>query len=240
MQECQAMEIITSGGEARGVRASKGELAGPIVVNAASPWVRLAGLMAGVEIPIDTWTHDVMYIKRPASIQTYLTVIDDALAMYFRPESGRLTLLALEDNGRIGESPDAAECVAADFVMSAIEYICQRMPELEARGRIPQNPVEMALRLASTRFCARRAQKDFTWPAVSAVLDSRSPWPSARACLSSSWMAKRGRWIFPPYHWNGLLAANSSEEKAIMARSSYNCEQFSSSQVSAHHPDRIC
>lgn len=134
VQECQALEIITSSGKVRGVRTSKGDLATPIVINAAGPWARSVGLMAGVEIPVDTWTHDVMYIKRPASIQTHLTVIDDALAMYFRPESGGLTLLALEDNSRIGESPDAAECVAADFVTNAIDRICQRMPELEEGG----------------------------------------------------------------------------------------------------------
>jgi sarcosine oxidase subunit beta len=131
LQECQALEIITSGGKVRGVRTSKGELATPFVVNAAGPWAGSVGLMAGVDIPIDTWTHDVMYLRRPASIQTHLTVIDDALAMYFRPESGGLTLMALEDNSRIGESPDAAESVAADFVMSAVDRICRRMPELE-------------------------------------------------------------------------------------------------------------
>lgn len=131
MQECQVLEIIARGGKIRGVRTSQGELATPIVVSAAGPWAKSIGLMAGLEIPIDTWTHDVMFMKRPDSVPPHLTVIDDALAMYFRPESGGLTLVALEDNSRIGESPDAAERVGADFVINAINRICRRMPALE-------------------------------------------------------------------------------------------------------------
>jgi hypothetical protein len=42
-----------------------------------------------------------------------------------------LTVMNIEDNSRIGEGPDAAESVAGDFVMGAIDRVCQRIPALE-------------------------------------------------------------------------------------------------------------
>ena len=62
-----------------------GDFAAPVVVNAAGAWAGEVGAMAGVDLPLTTWTHEVFYLRRPASIRPHPTVIDDALAMYFRP-----------------------------------------------------------------------------------------------------------------------------------------------------------
>ncbi len=87
--------------------------------------------MVGVEIPLDTWTHDVAFVKRPPQVGLHPTVIDDALSMYFRPE-GELTLVALEDGNRMGEAPEAElGRVDPGFVMRAIDRICQRVDGME-------------------------------------------------------------------------------------------------------------
>jgi glycine/D-amino acid oxidase-like deaminating enzyme len=87
--------------------------------------------MVGIEIPLDTWTHDVAFVKRPPKVGMHPTVIDDALSMYFRPE-GELTLVALEDGNRMGEAPEAElGRVDKDFVMRAIDRICERMDGME-------------------------------------------------------------------------------------------------------------
>jgi sarcosine oxidase subunit beta len=53
--------------------------------------------------------------------------------MYFRPDAGALTLVALEDLNRIGEAPESeVGYVAKDFVEHAIERICKRIPEMES------------------------------------------------------------------------------------------------------------
>jgi sarcosine oxidase subunit beta len=89
--------------------------------------------MAGVEIPLDTWTHDVAMVKRPVGFGMHPTVIDDALSMYFRPEGSELTLIALEDHNRMGEAPESELSHAdQDFVMRAIDRLCERMPGMEA------------------------------------------------------------------------------------------------------------
>jgi sarcosine oxidase subunit beta len=59
-------------------------------------------------------------------------VIDDIHAMYFRPETGGLTLVGLEDANPIGESPEGdTDHAKPGFVERAIERICKRIPLME-------------------------------------------------------------------------------------------------------------
>ncbi len=130
-QDCEVTGIRVSGGKVQGVDSSRGSFDAPVVVNCAGTFASRVGKLAGVEIPLDTWTHDVAFVKRPPQVGMHPTVIDDALSMYFRPEGG-LTLVALEDENRMGEAPEAdLGRVAPDFVMHAIDRICERMDGME-------------------------------------------------------------------------------------------------------------
>jgi sarcosine oxidase subunit beta len=105
-------------------------------VNAAGAWARQINDLAGVEIPLDTWRHDTMFVVRPPEIgPSHPTVIDFANDMYFRPE-GELTLVGLEDGNPLGDSPETeAGHALPGFVERAIERICRRIPAME-RGRL--------------------------------------------------------------------------------------------------------
>lgn len=133
VQECEVTAVYTTGGRVTGVGSSKGDFHAPIVVNAAGPWAKQVGALAGLELPIDTWRHDTLFIRRPAALgPSHPTVIDMANSMYFRPETGGLTLVGLEDNNPIGLSPDGdADHAAPDFVDRAVERICRRIPQME-------------------------------------------------------------------------------------------------------------
>ena len=131
-QDCEILGAHLSGGKVTGVKTSRGDFFAPIIINAAGSWAGIVSEYFGVTIPLSTWTHDVLHIRRPAHIQDHLTVIDSSLGMYFRPDSGDLTLVALEDDSRIGEAPDAdRHYVAKDFVERAIDRICMRIPDME-------------------------------------------------------------------------------------------------------------
>ena len=95
VQGCRVTAVHTAGGYVRGVATDQGDFAAPVVVNAAGAWAGEVGAMAGVDVPLTTWTHEVFYLRRPAAVLPHPTVIDDALSMYFRPETGGLTLIAL-------------------------------------------------------------------------------------------------------------------------------------------------
>lgn len=130
-QDCEVTGIRVSGGKVIGVDSSCGSFDAPIIVNCAGTFAGRVGKLIGVEIPLDTWTHDVAFVKRPPKVGMHPTVIDDALSMYFRPE-GELTLVALEDDNRMGELPEAElGQVDHEFVMRAIDRICERMEGME-------------------------------------------------------------------------------------------------------------
>ena len=131
MIDCEVTGIRVSDGKVMGVDSSRGSFDAPIVVNCAGTFAGRVGKMVGVEIPIDTWSHDVAFVNRPARVGMHPTVIDDALGMYFRPE-GVHTLIGLEDYNRMGEAPESdLGHVSKEFVNHAIDRICARIPGME-------------------------------------------------------------------------------------------------------------
>ena len=131
VQDCEVTSIRLSGGQVAGVETNRGEFSSRVVVNAAGAWSAGIAASVGVQIPLTTWTHDVAHVRRPAAVPDHPTVIDAALSMYFRPDAGDLTLLALEDNNRLGEAPDAPlQYPAPGFVEGAVERLCRRIPAM--------------------------------------------------------------------------------------------------------------
>lgn len=131
-QECTVTGVTVAAGRVTGVQTSQGPFSAPVVVNAAGAWAGHINTLAGVELPLDTWRHDTMFVIRPAGMSLpHPTVIDFANEMYFRPEGG-LTLVGLEDGNPLGQSPDSdADHAQPGFVQRAIERICRRVPALE-------------------------------------------------------------------------------------------------------------
>jgi len=125
--------VHVTGGRVTGVSTTQGNFSAPVVVNAAGAWAAQLNKMVGLDIPYDTWRHDTMFVQRPAEIGlSHPTVIDFTKDMYFRPESGGLTLVGLEDGNPLGESPDNDTDHAKEgFVARAIDRICQRVPIME-------------------------------------------------------------------------------------------------------------
>lgn len=132
MQDCEVIGSQISHGAVTGIRTSRGDFFAPIVINAAGAWAGKISEMFEYPIQLSTWTHDVLHIRRPAHVEEHLTVIDMQRGLYFRPDTGNLTLVALTDDSRFGESPDAdRHYVEKDFVERAIERVIGRVPALE-------------------------------------------------------------------------------------------------------------
>jgi sarcosine oxidase, subunit beta len=132
LQDCEVKGIRLSGGKVMGVDSTHGSFDAPIVVNCAGTFAGRIAKLVDVEIPIDTWTHDVAFVNRPPKVGMHPTVIDDVLGMYFRPE-GVHTLIGLEDYNRMGEPPDSGlGRVSPEFIMHAIDRICARIEGMDA------------------------------------------------------------------------------------------------------------
>ncbi|MDX1416517.1 MAG: FAD-binding oxidoreductase [Candidatus Promineifilaceae bacterium] len=132
VQDCRVTGIDTADGKVRGVSTTQGNFAAPAVVNAAGAWAAEVGRLAGLELPVRVWKHDTIFVRHPRSLDDHLTIIDDTNAMYFRPETGGLTLIGLEDGNPIGESPaDFSDHVAPGFADKAVDRLCLRIPLME-------------------------------------------------------------------------------------------------------------
>ena len=135
IQNCEVTTLHTSGGRVTGVSTTKGDFDAPIVVNAAGAWAKQVGSLASIEIPLETWTHDVAFLHRPASLRRFPAVIDDIINCYFRPEGGALILAAGEDESLRGEPPDAEDQTPTPtFLEKLIDQMIQRIPKIEESG----------------------------------------------------------------------------------------------------------
>jgi sarcosine oxidase subunit beta len=135
IQNCQVTAIHTQGRRVKGVSTDKGEFEAPIIVNAAGAWAKQVASLAGIEVPLETWTHDVAFLYRPASLGRIPACIDDVINCYFRPEGSALILAAGEDESLRGEPPDAEDQTPTPtFVEKLIDQMVQRIPKIEESG----------------------------------------------------------------------------------------------------------
>lgn len=120
------------------VRTSKGNIATPMVVNAAGPWAKSIGRMLGVDVPVEperrhifiasppgggSWDDPKHVGRVPAS---KLLVIDFETTFYFHREGGGL----LFGMGDPDERPGFDITVRWDFLPKVIEVAMQRLPAL--------------------------------------------------------------------------------------------------------------
>ncbi len=135
IQNCEVTAIHKSGGRITGVGTTKGEFAAPTVVNVAGPWAKHVAKLADVDVPLETWTHDVAFLHRPPSLGKIPAVIDDVINCYFRPEGSALILAAGEDESMRGEAPDAEDQTPTPtFLDKLIDALLQRIPKIEESG----------------------------------------------------------------------------------------------------------
>ena len=135
IQNCEVTAIHTAGGRVIGVSTTQGEFAAPTVIGASGAWAKHVAKLADVEVPLETWTHDVAFLHRPPSLGRIPAVIDDTINCYFRPEGSALILAAGEDESLRGEAPDAEDQTPTPtFLEKLIDQMVQRIPKIEQSG----------------------------------------------------------------------------------------------------------
>jgi len=135
IQNCEVTAVRTVGGKVIGVDTTKGAFDAPIIVNAAGTWAKHVAKLVNVDVPLETWTHDVAFLHRPPSLGRIPAVIDDIINCYFRPEGSALILAAGEDESLRGEAPDAEDQTPAPmFLDKLIDAMLQRIPKIEESG----------------------------------------------------------------------------------------------------------
>ena len=211
VQDCSVTGIRLQSGKVAGVSTSKGDFSAPIVVNAAGAWARQVCQMVGLDLPLGTWRHDVMFVTRPPELRLpHPTVIDFPNSMYFRPEGG-LTLVGLEDGNPLDEDPDGdSDHARAGFVDRAIDRLCKRVPLMERGGLHSAHGGYDGITQTSIPRSVRSVPKASGSIADSAARGSRHPLRSACACPSGFSTARPRPLTFPFSRRRALRRENIS------------------------------
>lgn len=131
LTDVSVTDILVEGGRVRGVATDQGEIAAPVVVNAAGPWAGEVGRMAGVDIPIVPVRRQIVVTSPLPDIPPdFPFIIDFAKSLYFHREGpGILTGMSNPD-----EIVSFDQSLDQDWELVHMEAAMKRLPVLEKAG----------------------------------------------------------------------------------------------------------
>jgi sarcosine oxidase subunit beta len=123
--------ITSSGGRVGAVQTTRGAIATDTVINAAGPWARGVGAMAGIDVPVDPVRRHIFIAaldgQTPGVVpSTHIMVIDFDTTFYFHRE-GAGVLFGMGDPH---ESATFDTTVQWDFLPQVIDVAVTRLPAL--------------------------------------------------------------------------------------------------------------
>ncbi len=137
-QGVEATGIVTGNGRVTGVQTPQGEISAPVVIDAAGPWGGLVAAMGGVPTDLEIEHHQVGTLEVPPEVTwPHLTVIDTLRYTYFRPETGRMTLVGASFANRIigaEQLESYSQNLTPDTEYELLERFCARFPGMEVAG----------------------------------------------------------------------------------------------------------
>jgi len=126
----EATGITAEHGRVTGVETSRGRIATPVVVNAAGPYARGVGRLAGVDVPIDPIRRHIFIAQSGEGgwrvPPNRIMVIDFDTTFYFHREGAGL----LFGMGDPDETPTFDITVQWDFLPQVIDVAVRRLPAL--------------------------------------------------------------------------------------------------------------
>jgi sarcosine oxidase subunit beta len=129
--ECEVTAITVESGRVTGVRTTRGDIATPLVINAAGPHAAALAALAGVDLPVAPVRRQIFTTQPldwlPAD---FPMVVDMQTGVYMHRESGGL-LLGLADPA---EPPSFNTHIDFDFRDQVFVLGMERLPRLEDAG----------------------------------------------------------------------------------------------------------
>jgi len=120
-------QIRQERGKVTGVRTARGDIAAPVVINAAGPYAGVVGKMARVEVPVKPYRRQLFFTAPFPGISGPIPlVIDFHRGWYFRREGAGLLISGPKD-----EFPSFNTNVDYDAMVEVAESSLYRVPLLE-------------------------------------------------------------------------------------------------------------
>ncbi len=129
---CEVTGARLEGHRLTTVRTSQGDIATPILINAAGPWAKSIGRFLGVDVPVEPERRHIFIASPPQGSwngrvpSSKILVIDFESTFYFHREGAGL----LFGMGDPDERPGFDITVRWDFLPKVIEVAIQRLPAL--------------------------------------------------------------------------------------------------------------
>ena len=131
LNDVEVTGVRVEGGRVQTVVTDQGEVATPVVVNAAGPWAGTVGRMAGVDIPIVPVRRQIVVTSpMPEVPSDFPFVIDFAQSLYFHREGPGILTGMSNPNEPVGFGQSLDE----EWELVHLEAAIQRMPILERAG----------------------------------------------------------------------------------------------------------
>jgi sarcosine oxidase subunit beta len=131
LNDVEVRAVRVEQGQVRGVITDHGEVATPVVVNAAGPWVGEVGHMAGVEIPIVPVRRQIVVTGPIPEVPAgFPFVIDFAQSLYFHREGPGILTGMSNPNEPVG----FGQSVDEEWELVHLEAAMKRLPILERAG----------------------------------------------------------------------------------------------------------
>ena len=124
--------IVVDNGEIAGVSTPRGDIATPLVIDAAGAWARVVGALAGVEVPVAPVRHQLLITRPIAGMSA--TGADRPHRRCLRLSATRAGRL---DDGRHGERPDRDRSPARSRLQHpgyAARHACPRRSDSARSG----------------------------------------------------------------------------------------------------------
>jgi len=127
LEQTEVTGILVDKGKVSGVQTNRGDLSVPIVINAAGPWSRDIGKMAGVNYPVFPFKRQVFVTKPFHEVAKPIPLILDFDSLFYFREEGPAILMGKSDP----EEPTSFNVnVDRKFMETVIEAACHRAPIL--------------------------------------------------------------------------------------------------------------
>jgi sarcosine oxidase subunit beta len=131
LTDVEVTGIHVHGGRVQGVVTPHGEIATPVVANAAGPWAGVVGKMASVDIPIVPVSRQIVVTGPiPEVPPDFPFVIDFAQSLYFHREGPGILTGMSNPNQPVGFD----QSVDQEWELVHLEAAMKRLPILERAG----------------------------------------------------------------------------------------------------------